>query len=60
MTKKKAHEFDEKLTALDFAFISIKILAYVAKQAIINNEMRPLDTILKHGDTVTIIKPIRM
>ena len=32
-----------------------KNLALGKKKAIINNEMRPLDTILKHGDTVTII-----
>jgi (p)ppGpp synthase/HD superfamily hydrolase len=32
-----------------------KDIGLCAKQAIINNEMRPLDTILKHGDTVTII-----
>ena len=53
--EKRPHEFDEKLTALDFAFYIHKDIGLCAKQAIINNEMRPLDTILKHGDTVTII-----
>ena len=55
MVLKRPHEFDEKLTALDFAFYIHKDIGLCAKQAIINNEMRPLDTILKHGDTVTII-----
>lgn len=53
--EKKPHEFDEKLTALDFAFHIHKDIGLCAKQAIINDEVKPLETILKHGDTVTII-----
>lgn len=53
--EKKPHEFDDKLTALDFAFHIHKDIGLCAKEAIINGETKPLDTILKHGDTVTII-----